>query len=116
MIPKPPDVVRAYIAGYVDGEGCLRWARSTPSLILESCNPYPMRFVASYYGKEVRQLARRTSSTDRPVYRLVYFGADAVTLIEHLQEFLIEKRDQSENLLCMWEANRALQKQRHKKY
>jgi hypothetical protein len=112
---SPPDTVRAYTAGYVDGEGTIRWA-DLPILALESCNPNPMRWIAKHYGGKVLTLNRKTATTKRSIYRLVYRGKYCITLILSILEFMIEKKSQAENLLRMWEANTAIQKERRKKH
>jgi hypothetical protein len=115
-MPTPTESVRAYTAGYLDGEGCIRWNNCTPNVTLESCNPNPMQFVAAHYGGKVTQVKRKTPTTKRPVYRLSYYGPTAITLLLSLLEFLIEKKDQAENLICMWEANMAIRNDRRKKH
>jgi len=113
--PLQPDTIRAYTAGYVDGEGSICWC-GIPRLTLESCNPNPMRWIAEHYGGKVLLLNRKTATTKRPVYRLVYRGKYCIALIFSILEFMIEKRSQAENLIRMWEANIAIQKERRKKY
>ena len=112
----PTDVVRAYAAGYIDGEGCMRWGTRTPVLTIESCNPYPMRYLVSYYGSKVVRVKRKTPTTDRHVYRLSYYGKTAIGILREIKEFLIEKQKQAESLIAMWEANQAISKERHKSH
>jgi hypothetical protein len=111
----PTEAVRAYAAGYVDGEGHIRW-NSSPVVELESCNPFPMRFIARHYGGKVLLLKRRTPTTNRRVYRLNYVGKRAIAFISSILEFLIEKKNQAENLIRMSEANAAIQSERRKKH
>jgi hypothetical protein len=113
--PPQPDIIRAYTAGYVDGEGNICWS-GLPKLALESCNPNPMRWIAKHYGGKVLLLNRKTPTTKRSVYRLVYRGKYCMALIFSILEFMIEKRSQAENLIRMWEANIAIQKERRKKH
>lgn len=107
--------VRAYAAGYVDGEGSICWTH-LPILALESCNPNPMRWLAKHYGGKVLLLKRKTSTTKRSVYRLVYSGKYCIALIVSILEFMIEKKPQAENLLRMWEASVAIKNERRKKH
>lgn len=112
----PTDVVRAYAAGYIDGEGCVRWGNRTPTLTMESCNPYPMRYIAAHYGQKVVRVTRKTPTTDRYVYRLSYYGKTAIGILREIKEFLIEKKKQAESLIAMWEANQAMSKERRKSH
>ena len=113
---KIPRVIRAYIAGYVDGEGCIRWDRCTPEVRVESCNPFPARLVSNYFGGEVKKVNRKTKVTNRSVYRLSYYGENAIALLRSILEFLIEKKKQASGLITMWEANKVISVERHKSH
>ena len=89
----------AYIAGYVDGEGCIYW-HSTPSLAIETCNPSPLRFIVSIFGGEIRTRKRTgRNQTKRTVHALRYYGDNCILILKMINPYLLEKKDQAEDLI-----------------
>jgi hypothetical protein len=110
----PTKVQKAYLAGYIDGEGCIGWYNS-PSLQVESCHPEPMRFMQSLYGGEIRSRKRTgAKQTPRTVYTLRYYADSCIMILEHLIPFLIEKKQQAEAILQMRKLKKKVYDEKHK--
>ena len=110
----PTEVQKAYLAGYVDGEGCIRW-HNTPTLALESCHPEPMRFMQKIYGSEVRNHKRQgAGQTKRTVYRLRYGSDLCIKILEQLSPYLIEKKQQALAIIQMRVLQKVVKSEKHK--
>lgn len=94
--PKLTDGVLAYLAGYFDGEGCIRF-ESTPSITVTSIYPYTLHVFRDCFGGSVKPQAG--NERHKPAYRWRAYGDNAVTCLEALQPHLREKRVQA--LLCL---------------
>jgi hypothetical protein len=92
----------AYSAGYIDGEGCIGYWRGRPELKLETCNPYPLKFISQHFGGKVLAQKRKTQA-NRTVYRLHYTNSNAVKILNHTVEFMHEKKKQANLCLTMHE-------------
>ncbi len=104
---------KAYIAGYLDGEGCFRWSRYSPEVGIKSCNPYPMKFVAKFFGGSIQKQSRKTKR-EKTVYQLRYYGDTAITILECIREYLIEKKDQAETMIQLYDLNLKLKQAKRK--
>jgi hypothetical protein len=95
----PTKIQLAYMAGYLDGEGCLGWY-NTPTLILETCHPGPLKFVRSFYGGEIKS-RRRTGEgqSKRTIYRLCYYADNCLAILNQVTPYLIEKKEQAQSIL-----------------
>jgi hypothetical protein len=99
-IPQASVAELSYIAGYVDGEGCIRWDRHTPCLALETCNPAPLKFIKRIFGGNITSRTRTIKGkTWRTAHLLRYYGDSCVLVITMITPYLIEKRDQAEHLI-----------------
>lgn len=92
----------AYIAGYIDGEGCIGYWSGHAELKIETCNPHPLKFVAKHFGGKVLPQKRKTEK-NRTVYRLHYTRFAAVKVLKHTVEFMHEKKKQATLCLNMHE-------------
>jgi hypothetical protein len=99
----------AYIAGYIDGEGCIGYYNSKPTIYIESCNPASMRFISSFFGGNVRERTRKSKS-GRAVYRLAYTCNKALALLDEIEDFLLEKQTQARNVRLMNELHKQITK------
>lgn len=104
---------KAYIAGYMDGEGCFRWHSGTPEVGVKSCNPYPMKFIISLFGGEIKKESRKTKR-GKTVYQLRYYGEKAVTFVKLIDKYLIEKKDQAETMVQLYELSIKLKQAKQK--
>jgi hypothetical protein len=110
------DTDLAYMAGYIDGEGCIRWGGSTPRITLQSCNPYPLRFIQKWFScSQVRMESRRTKR-NKPVYRLEYGGINTINLLNAVVPYLIEKREQAEKLIQMYQLKEEIKEAKQRKH
>jgi hypothetical protein len=87
----------AYLAGFVDGEGCMRW-ESTP--IIEIRNTYPYTLVEIYktFGGRIR-VRPATRPRERTTWVWSVCGEAARCCLAAVMPFLGEKRRQAEALL-----------------
>jgi hypothetical protein len=90
----------AYIAGYIDGEGCIGYYNNSPSISIESCSPLAMRFISKYFGGNVRERNRK-SKANRTVYRLEYTHNKAIAVLDEIEDLLLEKQTQARNVRMM---------------
>lgn len=106
----------AYIAGYIDGEGCIRWGASSPRISIQSCNPHPLRFVQSLFSQAEVRLQNRRTKRNKPVYRLEYSGINCINLIQSITPYLIEKKDQAEKLVQIYRLKKELKEAKQRKH
>lgn len=86
----------AYLAGYFDGEGCVRFEKS-PAISVTSIYPYTLHVFREAFGGSVK--AWPGSDNRKPSFRWRAFGQNAVNALEALHPHLREKRVQA--LLCL---------------
>lgn len=110
------DTDLAYIAGYIDGEGCIRWGDSTPRISVQSCNPYPLRFVQNLFPSAKVNKENRLTKRNKPVYRLEYNGLNAIKIMLLVLPYLIEKKDQAEKLIQIYQLKQELKKAKQRKH
>jgi len=108
------EVAKAYIAGYIDGEGCICW-RGCPTVALETCNPNPLMFVQESFGGVVKKRNRLTKA-NRTVYLLAYHGQNAIDVLNTIIPYLIEKKVQAESVRDMYELNKKLNNEKRKNH
>jgi len=87
----------AYLAGYLDGEGCFRVANTA---IVSVSNTYPWTLVIlqQYFGGHIR-LHTRANKVHRTCYEWAVCGSKARSCITTLIPYLWEKREQAELIL-----------------
>jgi hypothetical protein len=104
---------KAYIAGYMDGEGCFRWNNCSAEVSVKSCNPYPMKRIAEFFGGNIKKQKQKTKR-GKTVYQLRYYGDTSINFLNIIKEYLIEKRDQAETMIQLYELNLKLQQAKRK--
>jgi hypothetical protein len=93
--PKLTDELRGYLAGYVDGEGCIRISSSgSPTLEITSTFPYTLRLFHSIYGGTLDDCPARNAA-HRHAFRWRIYGDSAMAVLDDLMEHLQEKRIQA---------------------
>lgn len=89
----------AYIAGFFDGEGCIRANTKTSSLMIAASNTVkaPIEFIKKVFGGAIyeRKYLREDTLSIKVVYRWVMQSEPAVEVLEMLLPYLIVKRKQA---------------------
>lgn len=90
-----------YLAGYVDGEGCLIIAAGSVTLKVDSCYPKVCYRMFKLFGGRFRHIERKTNSFGkrRNYFSWVVHGQKAYMVVALLFPFLREKRDQAKLFL-----------------
>ena len=99
MSCKKPDVTikeLAYIAGFIDGEGCIQ-ANSSGRLVVQVGNTVkaPLQLIQDIFGGSVRLYARDKKEEHKPVYRYAIGSLPAIKMLTMLLPYLIVKREQA---------------------
>ena len=88
----------AYVAGFVDGEGCLYTEKSNARLEITNTNPHILLWVASKFGGSIR-ICNKTTVNRRACWRYVALGSTATTICKLVAPWLKDKKRQAELLL-----------------
>ena len=88
----PTDTDWAYLAAYVDGEGCVTINKQgSCQLEIASVNPHVLDWIAKIFGGTVGVV---NTQARRSVFRWRLYGPDLRTLIPHITPYSKVKRDQ----------------------
>ena len=90
----------AYLAGYLDGEGCFRVA-NTPVVSVANTYPYTLISLQQYFGGNIR-LQDKSKGSHRTCYEWSVCGDNARACISTIIPYLWEKRPQAELLIEMF--------------
>lgn len=93
--PKPTDL--AYAAGYIDGEGCFRWA-GTPRVSVKTTYPHVLEWLKHTFGGVVNQ-ATNGDGVSRSAFEWNVYGKKATAVCALLLPYLKEKREQASILM-----------------
>ena len=97
---------RAYIAGFVDGEGCIGFARARksiyPRVIITNTNVKVLESIRKIYGGDIRPLSGRKANWKQG-YSLRLTCDRAVGFLEHIYPWLRLKRNQAITIF-LWDA------------
>lgn len=98
--PKPTNEWLAYVAGYIDGEGCLDAGSNGGTARVQISNTFPgvLKDIAEVFGGKVRSRPGWKVRHRANHYYLIH-GEPAKTLCRLLLPYLREKRYQAELLL-----------------
>ena len=96
---KHTDVWLAYIAGYIDGDGCFRWNQSSPEVSVTNCFPYTLHQLAASFGGSVRCYDNKKKG--RTYFQWRVYGEGAINLVKLLKPYLWEKLPQAELVLAI---------------
>jgi len=94
------DLEAAWIAGFIDGDGCIGIQRTNGGYTLRldatNCEPAPLEYIAARLGGTVR-LEKRTNEPKnwRPRYRWCLYGQNALAGIVAIAPFLVCKQRQA---------------------
>ena len=97
--PKRTDALRIYLAGYIDGEGCLSYRRGSITVAVDSIYPYTLRVFKKLYGGRITKRQHRPGSRKRISYKWRIYSATAAVLLEDVLPYLREKKPQA--ILCL---------------
>ena len=94
----------AYIAGFFDGEGCIRIKRANQGgnsyyiwVAITNSNNKILEWIAELFGGSVRKAER---SVNKDIYHLLITAAEATDMLKVLLSFLREKKEQAE--MAIW--------------
>jgi hypothetical protein len=86
-----------YWAGFIDGEGCIRWANGPRLEVTNTFKPALTR-LSHKFGGSVRLMQPATART-RTVFRWTVDGWHALECVKLLRPYLFEKAGQAETLI-----------------
>ena len=91
--PKPTD---AYLAGYLDADGCVRFSTGSPRVEITSVFPWILEEYQMKWGGSLRTL---TSPNERQLWRWTACGDKAEKCLIDLLPFLYVKKAQAQLIL-----------------
>ena len=97
--PKHTEALRIYLAGYIDGEGCLTFRHGSLTVAVDSIYPYTLRVFQKLYGGRISKRTQRPGTRKRTSYQWRVYGATSVALLTDVLPHLREKRAQA--ILCL---------------
>ena len=110
----------AYIAGFFDGEGCIRIKKSNQggnsyyiTANITNTNRQNLEFVQNIFGGQIREQEKGTNKT---IYQYYLSASEAVDMLKVLLSFLIEKRTQAELAIQFHEYKEGLTPQQKAEY
>lgn len=89
---RPTETKLAYLAGYLDADGCIQYSGGTPRVTVVSVFTGVLEEFRYYFGGTIGSC----SAKDRPVWRWFVSGEKAMTTIQVLLPHLFEKRAQAD--------------------
>jgi len=92
-----PELALPYIAGIIDGEGCITISkRGQPILRLSMYDRKPLDIMSNIFGGNVTLINR---TDHKPVWQLTYTSQSAVDVAEALSPYLVTKQPQAELII-----------------
>ncbi len=92
--------IEAYIAGLIDGEGCIsveiKRGIHQLSIIVGMTDANALHVIATRFGNNVRGPYNSMRFGTRPIYNWSASGGKAVEMLETLLPYLVVKRSQAE--------------------
>lgn len=87
----------AYIAGYMDGEGCFRSNKGNIEVQIKNTYPYVLHYIQGLFGGSVREEKREVvNHKHRTAFCFSIYGDSAREMVRSLLPYLREKRSQAE--------------------
>lgn len=100
--PKPTRTKLAYLAGFIDGEGCIRLNRGCVTLsVTNTYYPQLLELKAVFGGNTYDHMPRKGKR--RQSFKWVITGAQARLAIKRLYPYLVEKKPQAYIALSLHE-------------
>lgn len=97
------EVEKAYLAGVMDGEGCIRIEKSggkyrylphTPTVSVSNCNPALIRWILSTFGGHLYQ--KKNRGKYQTVWDVYWLGNKAIELLGEIYPYLVAKKEQAD--------------------
>lgn len=98
--PKPTRGELAYLAGYMDADGCIRSDKGHPQITVTSCFPGILKVYQQWFGGSIYSAKPRNPKA-RPGWRWQATGDTGMQVVQALLPYLLEKRPQAEILIRM---------------
>lgn len=112
---QPSETDKAYIAGFVDGEGTVVIGRRFDvQVTIGQVDPRPLERIASFYGGHL-SFVHRDNPNWKPYHRITVSGTAAVQMLRDIQPFLVLKGDQAELALRLMSIKRVQSPGGHRK-
>jgi hypothetical protein len=86
--------LKRYLAGYLDGEGCIRWQGNRAYVSITNTYPHVLHLLVRRFKGSVRQI-KNNNRKHRTVYRWEVRGRHAVRFLRMVRPYLIEKKRQA---------------------
>ena len=83
----------SYIAGFLDGEGCMRWDRGQPRIEVSHTYPHVLEELCMALGGSIHK--KREEAGRRPMFSWSVSGRRALLALIKLGPHLKEKRNQA---------------------
>jgi hypothetical protein len=116
-IPQASATELAYIAGYIDGEGCIRWEQHSPCISVETCSPHALKLIKRIFGGTIFSRKREgKNQTRRTTHRVRYYGDNCILVIKMIYPYLLEKKDQAEHLMDIYKLREKLKQAKRKNH
>ena len=85
----------AYLAGYLDGEGCFTvWHQATPAISVSNTFPYVIEAMRKEWGGHISKKQQRDGS--RTAWEWRVWGDTAIQVARMVSPYLVEKRIQAD--------------------
>lgn len=96
--PEPTDL--AYLAGYMDGEGCFRANKGSIEVQVKNTYPHVLYLMQKLFGGAVSVESRsRLVANHRTAFCFAIYGDSARSMVNLLLPYLKEKKAQAEIVL-----------------
>ena len=93
--PTPTDL--AYVAGYMDGEGCFRANKGNIEVQIKNTYPHVLHYIQELFGGAVREEKREAVNRNhRTAFCFSIYGESARKMVRCLLPYLREKKIQAE--------------------
>lgn len=100
---------KRYLAGLIDGEGCIGLYRHRksycPRLQIEMCCKKPLEAIAIHYGVLLQHIVRITNNK-RDVYKVSFSGDNLYKCLTDIYPYLIGKQDEARIVLQYFDRKR----------
>lgn len=101
------EIEKSYIAGFVDGEGCINIHRNnngksyTARLMIGNTNFKVISYIQGLYGGSLNQIREDKLGNSKKFYMLYLTGKSAFGLINDILPYLRVKKEQAKTLLLL---------------
>ena len=103
----PKELKLAYIAGFIDGDGCIHSSlrgRSESGVLVGVTDVEPVQFIADHFNKNVTKRLEKSPYKVKPRYFTKCSGISVIPHLKSLLPFLMEKRNNAFKILKQYDA------------